>query len=275
MANSISSAISQANRSHSSISAGFVQFNPVLGDLKANREQLEPLIAKAASADLIVLPELANSGYNFQSRAEAFKSSEDLKDSAFLQFLTQQAQAYGLHIVAGINEREGKLLYNSAILVGPSGLLGKYRKMHLFMNEFDIFEKGDSGLPVFDIMGCRIGILICFDWMFPEVWQKLAMKGADLICHPSNLVLPYAQQAVPVHALINRVFAITANRFGTEHGVTFSGASIVSDPLGKIVYRAKINESEVRFFNLDLTLARNKKITGRNHAFDDRRPELY
>ena len=117
-------------------------------------------------------------------------------------------------------------------------MIGKYRKVHLFMNEWDIFEKGNLGFPVFDFGICKIGMLICFDWIFPEVWRILALKGADIICHPSNLVLPYAQQAVPVHGMINRTFNITANRIGIERGIKFTGESIISDPEGKIIKKA-------------------------------------
>ncbi len=122
------------------------------------------------------------------------------------------------------------------------------------MNEFDFFEKGNLGLPVFDIGICKIGMLICFDWIFPEVWRILALKGADIICHPSNLVLPYAQQAVPVHGMINRTFNITANRYGTERGVTFSGKSIISDPFGKTLVTASPDKDEVAFVDLNLKM---------------------
>ncbi len=180
-----------------------------------------------------------------------------------------------MNIVAGINEREGENLYNSAVLVTPDGLSGKYRKIHLFRDEKDIFEKGNLGLPVFDFGVYKIGILICFDWIFPEVWRILAMKGADVICHPSNLVLPYAQQAVPVHGMINRTFNITANRYGTERDVTFSGKSIISDPFGKTLITAAPDKDEVRIMEMDIEKAREKMITPRNHVFNDRIPEEY
>ena len=211
------------------IKAGFIQFSPVLGDQETNIKKIKSLMPMAQDADLIVLPELANSGYNFVSKDHAFENAEETINSRFIDFLIGEARKYDLHIVAGFNERENNNLYNSSALVSPEGLLGRYRKIHLFLNEKEIFTIGNLGLPVFDIGFCKIGILICFDWIFPEVWRILAMKGADIICHPSNLVLPYAQQAVPVHGMINRTFNITANRYGTERDVTFSGKSIISD----------------------------------------------
>ena len=257
------------------VKAGFIQFRPILGDLQSNMENLSRLIEKAAEADLIVIPELANSGYNFKSRGEAFQLAEEVGNSEFVNFLIEKAREFDLHIVSGFNEKEGEKLFNTSVLVNPKGLIGKYRKIHLFMNEFDIFEKGNLGLPVFDLGFCKMGMLICFDWIFPEVWRILALKGVDLICHPSNLVLPYAQQAVPVHGLINKYFVITANRFGTERDVTFSGNSFISDPFGKTLVTAKANEDAVKIVEMDISQSRNKMITDRNHALNDRFPQEY
>ncbi len=232
-------------------------------------------MSQAEYADLIVIPELADSGYNFESREQAYYLAEESKNSRYIDFLTSLSKKFSLLIVSGFNERENDKLYNSSVLVSSDGLIGKYRKMHLFMNEWDIFEKGNLGLPVFEIDNYRIGILICFDWVFPEVWRILAIKGADIICHPSNLVLPYAQQAVPVHGLVNKNFNITANRIGTERSMTFTGQSIISDPAGTIIARASSDREEVAIAKLDLNLARNKMITPRNHVFNDRLTSEY
>jgi len=257
------------------IKAGFIQFEPTLGNLEKNIQSISNLLQKAKHSDLIVIPELANTGYNFESKEQAFNLAAEIGDSDYINFLEGQAKNLNTYIVSGFHEKEGSKLYNTSVLIGPNGYINKYRKIHLFLNEFDFFEKGNLGLPVFDIGFCKIGMLICFDWIFPEVWRILAMKGADIICHPSNLVLPYAQQAVPVHGMINRTFNITANRYGTERGVKFSGQSIISDPFGKILYKATTDKDEVKILELDLNQSRNKQITERNHAFDDRRPETY
>jgi len=257
------------------IKAGFIQFNPILGDPNANTNSISKLLDQTAEADLIVIPELANSGYNFESKEQAISLAEKIDSSPFVEFLIEKSRLLNLFIVSGINEIENSKLYNSAVLVGPDGLIGKYRKIHLFMNEFDFFEKGNLGLPVFEIDNYKVGILICFDWIFPEVWRILALKGADIICHPSNLVLPYAQQAVPVHGLINKNYNITANRFGTERGVTFSGQSILSGPDGSTLYRASANKEEIFYTTLVLSKSRNKKITPHNHVMNDRIPTEY
>ena len=162
------------------------------------------------------------------------------------------------------------------MLVGPAGYVGRYRKLHLFLNEKDFFELGDEGLPVFDLGACRVGMLVCFDWIYPEVWRVLALKGADVICHPSNLVLPgLAQRAVPIHALTNRVYVVTANRIGSEGELTFTGLSTLADPRGEVLAQAPPAEEAVCVVDIDLALARDKQITPRNHLFADRRPEAY
>lgn len=256
--------------------AGFLQFSPVLGDAWATMQTIERLMPLCAGAELVVLPELCNSGYNFDSRQQAWATSEAIDNSIFLQFLQAQCQRYDIHIVAGFNERDGDCLYNSAVLVGPLGYVGKYRKLHLFMNERDFFQPGDAGLPVFDLGHCRVGMLVCFDWLFPEVWRILALKGADVVCHPSNLVLPgLAQRAVPIHALANRIYVVTANRVGTEGNLLFTGLSTVADPAGDVLVQASASEEEAGLAKVDISLARDKNITPRNNVITDRRPEEY
>jgi predicted amidohydrolase len=255
---------------------GFMQFAPVLGDVRATLQKIDQLSPLCAGADLLVLPELCNSGYNFASAEQAWETSEKIQDSAFLQFLAILCRQHGCHVVSGFNERDGARLYNSAVLVGPNGTVGCYRKLHLFMNEKDFFEPGDVGLPVFDIGPCKVGMLVCFDWIFPEVWRSLALQGADIICHPSNLVLPgLAQRAVPIHALTNRVYVVTANRVGVERELSFTGLSTIADPGGQVLVQASPTEEEVGLVEVDVSLARDKDITSRNNLWADRRPEAY
>ena len=119
-------------------------------------------------------------------------------------------------------------------------------------------------------------MLVCFDWVFPEVWRMLALKGAEIICHPSNLVLSgLAQKTVPIHALTNRVYTVTANRIGTERELSFTGLSTSANPTGDILIQASQIEEEVEVADVDITVARDKMITERNDIFADRRPEQY
>jgi predicted amidohydrolase len=255
---------------------GFLQFAPALGDVRATIQKIDSILSQSAQVDVWVLPELCNSGYNFESPEQARGTSEVIGDSVFLHYLESLCQQHGFHIVSGFNEREGDRLYNSAVLVGPQGFAGRYRKLHLFMNEKDFFEPGDRGLPVFDIGEVKVGMLVCFDWLFPEAWRILALKGADLICHPSNLVLPgLAQKAIPIHALTNHVFIVTANRIGTEGGLTFTGLSTIASPSGDVLLQALPAEERAGHVDVDLRLARDKSITQRNSVFGDRRPEEY
>ncbi len=255
---------------------GFVQFAPVLADVAATIRKIDRLGRLYGGADLLVLPELCNSGYNFRSAEQAWAASEEIGDSVFLRYLETLCRQHDFHVVSGFSERDGDHQYNSAVLVGPRGYVGRYRKLHLFMNEKDYFQPGDAGLPVFDIGLCRVGMLVCFDWIFPEAWRVLALQGADVICHPSNLVLPgLAQRAVPIHALTNRVYVVTANRIGSEGELAFTGLSTIADPRGELLLQASPSEEEVGLVDIDIGLARDKQITSRNHLFADRRPLEY
>ncbi len=238
--------------------------------------QIDRLIGQAEGADLLVLPELCNSGYNFSSAEQAWATAEEIRDSIFLRYLEALCRRHGFYLVSGFNERAGDRLYNAAVLVGPQGYVGRYRKLHLFLNEKDYFQPGDEGLPVFDIGPYRVGMLICFDWLFPEAWRVLALQGADVVAHPANLVLPgLAQRAVPVHALINRFYAVTANRVGSEGDLTFTGLSTIANPKGEVILQASPTEEEVGLVDVEIGLARDKWITLRNHVLADRRPEHY
>ena len=255
---------------------GYMQMEPVLGDLGKNIQSIERLLPEAEGVDLLVLPELCHSGYRFESRDEVWQAAEAVDTGSFVEFLKTVCAERKMHIVAGVNERDGERLYNTSVLIGPDGFVGKYRKMHLFMDEKDIFEPGDLGFPIFDIGACRVGMLICFDWVFPEAWRILALKGADIICHPSNLVITgLCQKALPVHAVCNRIFVVTANRIGTERDLTFTGLSTIVDPRSEVLIQATPDREETGMADIDLALARDKNVTPRNHVFDDRRPGEY
>ena len=253
-----------------------VQFAPMLGRPGETRERIRALSVDFAGCDLVVLPELANSGYAFVSAEQAWELSEDPGDSLFVKLLSEICRRHRQHIVTGFNERHAGALYNSALLVGPDGVEGLYRKLHLFLDEKDIFRPGDVGLPTFEVAGCRLGLLICFDWRFPEVWRALALAGVDVICHPSNLVTQgLAQRATPVHAMVNHVYVATANRVGTEGSFTFTGRSQIVAPSGEILAEADAVEEKICRARLDLSRARDKFVNRRNHLFNDRRPEVY
>jgi len=258
--------------------AAFIQFNPVFGEVKENIKKAVKLI-KMTEADIIVLPELFNTGYLIVSKEEAFDLAESLPGGKTTEALSVAAREKKAHIVAGLIERQDENLFNSAVVISPSGYLGKYRKIHLFNEEKLWFQPGDLGFNVFDIGICKIGVMICFDWFFPESMRTLTLKGADLICHSANLVLPFCQDAMKTRCLENRVFAVTANRTGEENRdgkrCHYTGRSQITGPDAKIMYQAGAETEEIGVAEIDLNLSRNKNLNSYNHIFVDRREDFY
>lgn len=257
---------------------GFFQYRPVFGKPHQNLEFVLKELKKV-KADLLVLPELAFTGYYFKDRAELFELAEDIKNSTTVQRLTELCSQNLFYIATGFAEKDGNHVYNSAILIGPDGVISKYRKLHLFNNEKEWFDPGNLPLSVSDIKGVKVGLMICFDWIFPEVSRTLALKGAQIIAHPSNLVLSYCQQTMLSRSLENSVFSITANRFGADKRpfgeIKFTGKSQVVNPRGNIIYRAASQRNSLYVCEIDPEAAKDKKITEKNHIFNDRRPEFY
>ena len=144
-------------------------------------------------------------------------------------------------IVAGIAERRGTSLYNSAI-VARNGRASTYRKVHLFFKEKKFFKPGNE----FKVFG-DLGVMICFDWFFPESARTLMLKGAKIIAHPSNLVLPFCPHAMRTRCIENRIFAMTADRIGRERELKYIGRSEIVDTKGRILYCASSNREEVGF----------------------------
>ena len=261
------------------IQAGFLQTNPEFGAVAANRNRARHLWGDR-KADLLVLPELFNTGYQFKSLDEAQGLSEPLPDGPTTRFLMDWARESGMTLVAGLAEQEGDALYNSAVIVGPRGFIGKFRKAHIFDTENNFFQPGNLPFTVFDTGFAKIGIMICFDWRFPETARTLALQGADLIAHPANLVLPHCPQAMITRCLENRVYAVTADRVGAEERISgellnFIGQSQAVDPDGNVLVRASGDREEAHVVEVDLEKARDKMINGRNDLFADRREDLY
>ena len=173
------------------IKVGYVQTSPQFGDKEKNFEQIENLLGDV-KADLIVLPELFATGYTFISKDEALPLAEHQKGKTS-QFLIKVSKMTGAILIGGYIEQEGNNIYNSALIVSKNRVIDSYRKIHLYFKEKLWFSPGDKPLKVYDVNNLKIGIMICFDWIFPEVARSLALLGADVIAHPANLVLPYCQ----------------------------------------------------------------------------------
>jgi len=242
-----------------------------------NLDEVEALL-EGHSADLFVLPELFATGYQFKDLEESRNLAELVPGGVTTSALTALAKKIDAYIIAGLAEIDQDKVYNSAVITGPNGYIGKYRKIHLFDTEKACFHQGNLPLQVFDIADAKVGVMICFDWRFPETARTLALMGADLIAHPSNLVLSHCPQAMITRCLENRVFAVTADRVGIEDRVEplkFIGQSQVVDPDGNVLIRASKTEVEVHVVEIDLEKAREKFLTSKNHIFKDRREDFY
>lgn len=254
-----------------------VQLRPKFGDIAANLERIVDLIS-SEDADLYVLPELALSGYLFESTDEALSLAQ-APDAREFDAIAEVGRGKGAVVVVGFAERAGSDVFNSSLLITPDGGRAAYRKIQLFSAEKTIFRPGDRPPATVDANGVRLGMMICFDWIFPEIARSLAIQGADILCHPSNLVLPYCQAAMVTRCIENRVFAATANRIGTEEragrSLTFTGLSEIVGPTGEILARASADREEVLVVEIDPHEAREKKITPTNDVLADRRPGLY
>jgi 5-aminopentanamidase len=253
-----------------------IQMTPAFGQVAQNRRRAGELVRRAR-ADLAVLPEVAFTGYVFHSREELAQLAEPI-DGETAAWMTDLARDTGSWLCYGFPERQGDLFYNSAALVGPGGVLAVYRKIHLFMDELGLFTPGHEPFSIQEINGVRLGMMICFDWYFPESARSLALQGAQLLLHPANLVLPFCQNAMVTRSLENRVFAITANRGGAElrqgKEMRFTGCSQITRPDGSFE-RLLDDADAVLLAEIDPRQADNKNITVSNHLLKDRRPELY
>lgn len=269
------------------------QYAPVLGDLPANVEKGAAAIQEAASrgADLIVLPEMANSGYVVYSSAEARRLAERPDESPAVARWQQLAHEFDAYVIAGFGEKVSETaLYNSALVIGPTGILGTYRKTHLFYEEKLYYKPGDLGFPVFELPFGRVGILICYDLRFPEASRILALRGADIICVPTNWVSMMtpdrlydaqgycqANYVALANAAMNQVYMACADRVGAERGVQFLGCSLILDPAGApLAGPASADGEEVLVADMNLSAARRaKQRNDLNHTWLDRRSDLY
>ena len=257
---------------------GYYQFRPLFGKVRHNLNRVVQKLS-GVNADLVVLPELAFTGYYFKDRSEVRALAEEPVKSGTVAALAALCRSRKLHLVTGFAEKARDRYFNSALLIGPQGIVHIYRKLHLFNEETKWFDAGDIPLQVNRIGNVRIGIMVCFDWVFPEVARVLALAGADIICHPSNLVLGYCQQTMLTRCLENKVYAITANRHGFDqrpHGnLRFTGRSQIVAPGGTLLHKATAQREELFVMDIDPALARDKSITSRNEVLRDRRPEFY
>lgn len=262
------------------------QISPRVGELTYNRQLCTQAIRDASQggAQLVVLPELSQSGYVFASKAEALSLAEPL-DGPTLCGWTQLANELSLVLIAGFCERLGDdTLANSAVLIDPTGVRAVYRKAHLWDQEKLFFTPGSAPPPVVQTHLGRIGMVICYDLEFPEWVRLIALQGAQLLCVPTNWPdgghpageRPSEVIRVQANAAFNRMFIAASGRCGTERGVPWVGGSVIVDcdgyplsgPLGP-------DASGTVWASLRLNEADNKWISANNHVHRDRRTDLY
>lgn len=265
-----------------------IQFEPIIGKTDDNLAAMEQRVREvhAAGVRLAVLPELADSGYVFESQEELAGLAMPIPDGRSAQKLIELAKELDMYIVSGLAERDGDEFYNSAIFCGPDGYIGRYRKLHLWDKENLVFAPGNVGLPVFDTPLGRIGMAICYDGWFPELFRQLALNDAELVCIPTNWVPMPAQpdqlesMSNTLHraaAHSNGIFIACADRVGVERGQPFIGQSLVIGPKGwTLAGPAPKDKEQILITEIDLDqVAKSRELNEHNNVLGDRRPDVF
>jgi predicted amidohydrolase len=260
------------------------QLAPAIGDLEANRVLCLGAIREAAlgGADVVILPELATSGYMFSSTAEAAQVAITPEHELLREWASEAARG-GIVLIGGFCEQgDDGHVYNSAVVYDPSGLRALYRKLHLWDNEHTIFTPGSAPPPVIDTPVGRIGVVICYDLEFPELTRSVALAGAQLLAVPTNWPLlprpdgerrPSEVVIAMATARMNRMAVACCDRVGTERGQDWTGGATIVDVDGWVA--AESRDPGMVIADVDLGLAIDKRLTERADVFGDRRPELY
>ncbi len=268
-----------------------VQTNVVFADIDANLARVRDRIEQAAAqnADLVVMPECMLSGYAYDSRQSAMAQAISLEDNIFDQ-LSDACANHKLHLTLGFLEQDGDRLFNASALIGPSGIVGHYRKIHLphlgidrFVDRGDIPYRTLSTEPTDAAEQANVGLAICYDSSFPEPMRVLALAGADIIALGTNWPVGAAHTATvvpPARSMENHLFFVAANRIGSENGFDFCGQSSICGPDGAVLAKSNDDTETILYADVNLQDARNKRIERTKDAhvidrFKDRCPEFY
>ena len=256
---------------------------------KENLRKAEEMVEEACAngANLLVLPEVFT-GTSCTCRAEAYSQAEPIPDGETTRLLTRLSRTHGVYICGSFIEQDGTDLYNTAILTGPEGLIGKYRKLHLCGDELYYFEPGDLGIPVFHTPLGRIALLICLDTYYPETFRIAALQGADIVCacyHGMDLQkarsLPeQLHTPIPVlcmaNALSNHMFVVGSNRVGNCNGYQAAGQSIIAGPFGAPIGPVAPHDQEtILYAEVDLCDTRRRYLDATNSRLPNRRTDVY
>lgn len=262
-----------------------LQMEPVILDKAGNLARCLEMIDVAAreGARLVLLPEAALSGYVFSSLEEALPVVETVPGPS-TERIKDYCRELKVHVVIGLLEEDRGKHYNTAVLVGPSGLIGKYRKSHLPYVGIDRFlNHGDLPWQVYDTDIGKIGLGICYDLDFPEHARVMALMGAEVIALVTNW--PQGVEFAPEHlvhtrAIENSVYCLAVNRVGEERGIKFFGRSKFVDCQGRTIAEGKAYREDILYAEINPALSRQKhrvRIPGEFEVnlIGDRRPELY
>lgn len=270
----------------SPIRVAAIQTQPKVGEKRANTRDAREALHRAADmgASVLVLPELGNVGYMFESRNEAQSEAEVAFGGPTTEMWAKVARERDVYVCGGIAEVDGSRLYNSAVLVGPDGYIGRYRKTHLWDREKLFFEPGDVGLNVFDLPFGRVGMMICYDGWHPEVARILKLRGADLILDPTCWVVvpgviteenPVSAYIHMVAAHTNNLFIVCADQCGSDRGCTFLGRSCVAGPSGFVSGPGSYSDPTIVTADINVTDARLHHWTPLANPITDRRTDLF
>lgn len=264
-----------------------VQCDFVIADLTENTSRIRHRLAKAVGngAGLVVFPECALSGYCQDSREEVLESAIELSErQPLIADIVADCRAANAFAVFGLLELAGSKVYNTAVCVGPGGIVARYRKLHLpFLGADRFVDPGDLPLDVFNVGEVRVGMHICYDGGFPEVARALALMGADLVvlptCWPPAAEI-FANHVLIARALENQIYTLAAGRSGGERGYSFIGHSSIVSPGGFLKASAGFAEDTILYAELHPELARRKRVirVPGIHEIDrigDRRPDFY
>ncbi len=262
-----------------------VQMNVDISDKESNLRRMLFFLEQAAGegAKLTVFPECALTGYCFDRLDEARPLAE-LIPGLSTEIMAAACKRLNCHVVYGMLEADGNKVFNACVLVGPKGVVGSYRKVHLPFLGIDRFTTpGDRPFAVHNAGGIRVGMNICYDGSFPEVARVMTLDGADLIVLPTNW--PPGSQcmascAVNTRAMENQIYYLACNRIGTERGFRFIGSSKICAPGGSTLAEAMHENEAILYAQVDVDKARNKHLVRvpKLHEIDrlkDRRPEMY
>jgi omega-amidase len=252
-----------------------VQMDLCLGQPRRNRERAANLVRQAAAgADVVLLPELWTTGYVLPELAGNLADRDGLPTGPFLSALAQEA---GVYLVGSVADEENGRVYNRATVYGPDGrLLGRYDKVHLvpMMNEPQYLAAGDRLVSV-DMGGVSVGLAICYDLRFPELFRHLALRGVQVMIIPAEWPaerLHHWRTLLMARAIENQCFVLGCNRVGRDHANAFAGHSMVVDPWGQVL--AEAGDTETLLYAV-LDLSQVAAVRSQVPVFRDRRPELY